>query len=426
MTADLLGHVGRGEPGSGHGRHLALVFRCPPLRGLSSKDAPGRLDTYVRVAEDGVQQPDHLLDKFGPVLVVRRVGAVREHPRIARAQKDVGIQSDPDLPLNGLLVGQVFAERQVPLLVRGAERKGWVHELVAQFSSEEDLEHVPGAARFALLPTWYAASVQAVLGRQCDDVLRQLLDLGLRHAHGSQQLLKDPRERAHTVACQEDGLRGRLAVRCQQRGCRAEAHGLKSGIVVLIFPLRELLQHSGSGRDVLEAVGQNPGQASKLSLKAEEHRADNSLHLVQERSSRVAVIKHDPLATELRLILQHFVEAHSAVGVLAHDRAVVAFSFSAGHSAFCLLRRDVRGIQPKLELHARCCASMSVRIFGGQQDIGVCVVFTLGVAEHFGAANGCSLDFSRGAAVGIHLSHNVEVEDVEAVVAFVEAQLLRL
>mmetsp|Transcript_66249 Transcript_66249/g.215595 ORF Transcript_66249/g.215595 Transcript_66249/m.215595 type:complete len:324 (-) Transcript_66249:736-1707(-) len=323
MTADLLGHVGRGEPGSGHGRHLALVFRCPPLRGLSSKDAPGRLDTYVRVAEDGVQQPDHLLDKFGPVLVVRRVGAVREHPRIARAQKDVGIQSDPDLPLNWILLCQVFAERQVPLLVRDAPRKGWVHELVAQFSSEEDLEHVPGTASCALLPTWYAASVQAVLGRQFDDVLRQLFDLGLRHTHGSQQLLEDPLERAHTVACQEDGHRGRLAVRGQQRGGRAKAHGLKSGIVVLICPLRELLQHSGGGRDVLEAVGQNPGQASKLGLKAEEHRADSSLHLVQERSSRVAVIKHDPLATELRLILQHFVEAHSAVGVPVHDRAVV-------------------------------------------------------------------------------------------------------
>mmetsp|Transcript_169018 Transcript_169018/g.410782 ORF Transcript_169018/g.410782 Transcript_169018/m.410782 type:complete len:428 (+) Transcript_169018:505-1788(+) len=263
-----------------------------------------------------------------------------------------------------------------------------------------------------------------MLGRESNDALRQAVYLALGHPTASKELLEHALQGPHAVAHQEDGRGRRLAVRCEQRGRAAQTDGLERRIVVLVFPLGELLQHRLRVRDVLEAVAQDARQARELRLEAEEHGGDRGLDLVEDGRAGVAVVEDGPLAAELRLVLEHLVEALAAVRVLGDRGPEVALPLAQRLRPPLPLRRHQRRRQAQVEGGAHAGAGGRGALAQAAQDLGVAVVLALDVAQGLGAARGRALELPRGAAVRVRLRHDVEVEDVEAVEAGVEGELL--
>ena len=54
------------------------------------------------------------------------------------SKEDVGVQRDAHLALDGHILGQIFAQRLVPLLVGHSEREGGIDVLVAELSPENE------------------------------------------------------------------------------------------------------------------------------------------------------------------------------------------------------------------------------------------------------------------------------------------------
>merc|ERR1711933_94663 len=192
------------KPARRHRSFVALVLRRPPIRWLAAEDAGRGLDAYLLVPQDGLQEVHELPDKLWPIFVVGRVRAKSEEPRKCGPQKNVRVKSDPHLPVDRLTLRQVLAKGQVAGLVRHTEGKRWIHILVAELAPQENLQHVPGASRLALLPTRHSGSVQPVLGREFYDVLGELIYLRLGHTTTGEKLLENTFQRTHAISHQED------------------------------------------------------------------------------------------------------------------------------------------------------------------------------------------------------------------------------
>mmetsp|Transcript_49586 Transcript_49586/g.130828 ORF Transcript_49586/g.130828 Transcript_49586/m.130828 type:complete len:221 (+) Transcript_49586:521-1183(+) len=220
-----------------------------------------------------------------------------------------------------------------------------------------------------------------MLRGETENVLGEAFYLALWHANCAKQLLQNACQGADAVSCQEDRLGGRLAVRRQEPRGGAEADRLEGGIVVLVLPLGELLEHARGVGDVLEAMGEDPWQPGELCLETEEYRADGRLNLVQYRCTRVAVVEDHPFARELLFVFQHLVETCLAVRILVHDRAVIPLPLPQGYSAQGLLLGDEVGGQPQIELHTLSGARLGIRVLRPEQHVRIGVVFALGMPE---------------------------------------------
>jgi len=100
--------------------------------------------------------------------------------------------------------------------------------------------------------------------------------------------------------------------------CGTETDTTEGRVVVLVRPRGELFGHLLCVGDVLKWLPEQTWERGKLRLEAEEHSGDGSLDFVDQRSSRVGVVEHHPLAGELLLVLEHLVEAPRSMGVLRH------------------------------------------------------------------------------------------------------------